>query len=234
MSEEKRTIMAIGGHIGDMELTAGGTLATMSLQGHKIVTVALTAGERGNPPDKSVDEYRKQKVEEAEKFAKMLNGRSIVFDYPDGELPHNDEVCFKLCDLIREIRPDALITHWKKSIHKDHINSYRIVKDAQFYAGLRSMERELPAAYAAGPYYAENWEDPIDFKKYVYSVITEEGFKLWEKAISHHWFTINSPSFKYKDYYTHLKSVRGIEARKQYAECFNIEEFGKRQIREGL
>lgn len=42
--------MAIGGHIGDMELTAGGTLATMALEGHRIITVALTAGEKGNPP----------------------------------------------------------------------------------------------------------------------------------------------------------------------------------------
>ena len=41
-----KTIMAIGGHIGDMELTCGGTLATMSLEGHKIVIVALTGGEK--------------------------------------------------------------------------------------------------------------------------------------------------------------------------------------------
>ena len=47
MSEPK-TIMAIGGHIGDMELTCGGVLATMALKGCKIITVALTAGERGN------------------------------------------------------------------------------------------------------------------------------------------------------------------------------------------
>ncbi len=39
--------MAIGGHIGDMELTAGGVLATASLKGDKIITVALTGGERG-------------------------------------------------------------------------------------------------------------------------------------------------------------------------------------------
>lgn len=229
-----KTIMAVGAHIGDMELTAGGTLATMSLMGHKIITVALTAGERGNPPDMSVPDYREQKVREAEKFANILGGRAIVFDYPDGELPDNEEARWRLCDLIREERPNVLITHWKNSIHKDHANAYKIVRDAQFYGGLPSIERTLPACYAAGPYYAENWEDPTDFKPYIYSVITEEGFKLWEEAVSHHWFVTNSPSFKYKAYYTNLKGVRGMEIRRQYAECFNIEEIGKRVIREEL
>ena len=39
-------ILAIGAHIGDMELTCGGVLATHALKGDKIVTVALTAGEK--------------------------------------------------------------------------------------------------------------------------------------------------------------------------------------------
>ncbi len=52
--------MAIGAHIGDMELTAGGVLASMSLEGHKIITVALTSGEKGNPKDMDVKTYRKQ------------------------------------------------------------------------------------------------------------------------------------------------------------------------------
>ena len=59
----KKVIMAIGGHIGDAELTAGGVLASMSLEGHKIVTVALTGGEKGNPPHIDVDTYRIQKKE---------------------------------------------------------------------------------------------------------------------------------------------------------------------------
>ena len=44
-----KTILAIGGHIGDMELTAGGVMATNALNGGKNITLALTAGERGNP-----------------------------------------------------------------------------------------------------------------------------------------------------------------------------------------
>lgn len=226
-----KNIMAIGGHIGDMELTAGGVLATAALEGGKIVTVALTAGERGNPPHLSVAEYRKQKETEAEAFAKALGGEAVVFPYLDGELPENEEVAFALCDLIRKYKPDMLITHWKNSMHKDHMATHNIVKKAQFYAGLRSIERELPPHYADGPYYAENWEDAADFVPYVYAEVSPDGFALWEQAINSHWFALNSTSFKYKEYYSHLKRVRGLYARKEYAEAFEIEKYKKYSVR---
>ena len=61
-----KTILAIGGHIGDMELTAGGIMATNAIRGGKNITLALTAGERGNPAHMTVAEYRVQKIKEAE------------------------------------------------------------------------------------------------------------------------------------------------------------------------
>lgn len=229
-----KTIMAIGGHIGDMELTCGGTLATMSLEGHKIVIVALTGGEKGNSPHLSVKEYRKQKESEAVSFAEMLGGISIVLPYNDGELLTNDKVKFEVAKLIREHKPDVLITHWKNSMHKDHEATYHIVKDAQFYAGIKGFETDLPPHYASGPYYAENWEDPIDFKPYVYVNVSEAGYKLWQKAIDTHWFAIHSKSFQYKRYYEALMIVRGCEARTQYAEAFNVEELTKKVIKQSF
>lgn len=227
-----KTIMAIGGHIGDMELTAGGVLATAALEGAKIITVALTAGERGNPPHMSVSDYRKQKEAEAKAFAEMLGGEAVVFPYCDGELPENDEVAFALCDVIRKYKPNVLITHWKNSMHKDHIATHNIVKKAQFYAGLKSIERELPGHYADGPYYAENWEDAEGFTPYVYSEVSPEGFELWEKAINTQWFALNSTSFKYKEYYSNLMRTRGIFIRKQYAEGFQIDDYKKYVIKQ--
>jgi len=71
MSRKTLTILAIGGHVGDMELTAGGVLASHSLKGDRIVTLALTAGERGVPAGQDMGEYREQKVREAKVFADM-------------------------------------------------------------------------------------------------------------------------------------------------------------------
>lgn len=172
MTEDgKKVIMAIGGHVGDAELTCGGVLATASLRGSRIVTVAMTGGERGNPPDMTVADYRRQKEQEAHTFAEMLGGEAVVFPYVDGELPESDEVKLQLCDVIRRYKPDVLLTHWKNSMHKDHMATHRIVIDAQFFAGLPSVERELPAYYAAGPYFAENWEDAEGYVPYTFADI---------------------------------------------------------------
>lgn len=231
MSRNKLTVLAIGGHIGDMELTAGGVLATHSLKGDDIVTLALTAGEKGAPVGRDLQDYRKQKVNEAETFAKMLNGRAIVFDYPDGELPDNDEVRFKVCDVIREVKPDIIITHFKSSMHKDHMNTHKIVNDARFYAGNAYFVRENPPHFAPKLYYAENWEDAVDFKPYVYIDITE-GFELWQKAAATHWFVTGSKFFPYLEYYNSLSRVRGIEARRGRAQCFMIPPETMREIKE--
>lgn len=227
-------IMAIGAHVGDMELTAGGVLAARSLAGDDIVTVGLTAGEKGNPPEMSVSDYRAQKVREAEEFAAMLGGTAVVFPYADGELPVTDTVAYELCDVIRMHRPDVLITHWRESIHKDHTAAHDLVGLAQYYAGIAGFEREQPAHFAAGPYFAENWEDPTGFVPTVYVTVSEEGFALWREAIAKHWFTVHSTSFAYREYYTHLMSVRGIEARATYAQAFDVSPLARRRIGDGF
>lgn len=60
-----RTVLAIGAHIGDMDLTAGPTLAKLVLDGADATIVALTPGERGHPR-LSPSEYKKQKIAEGE------------------------------------------------------------------------------------------------------------------------------------------------------------------------
>ena len=226
------TIMAVFGHIGDAELTGGGVLATQALQGARIVTVALTGGERGNPPGVSIADYRHQKEKEAADFAAMLGGESIVMPYIDGELPDSEEVRFRLADLIRKYKPTMLLTHWKNSMHRDHIRTHNIVLDAQFYAALSSFERPLPPHFAPGPYYAENWEDAEGFTPYVYMKVSPEGFALWQKAIECHWFTTHSTSFAYKRYYENLMGMRGCLARSAYAEAFDVEPNTKKKVME--
>jgi LmbE family N-acetylglucosaminyl deacetylase len=234
MSEQRLTILGIGGHVGDMELTAGGVLASHSLKGDKIVTLALTAGERGVPAGRDLAEYREQKVREAEQFARMLGGESIVFDIPDGELEDSDEMRYRVCDVIREVKPNIIITHFKNSMHKDHMTTHRIVNDARFFAGLAAMKRDLPSHFATKLYYAENCEDAVDYRPYVYVDFSQEAYDLWIKAVSQHWFVTGSKSFPYLEYYKHLSRVRGIEARKQYAETFMVPEETMRILKDQL
>ena len=159
-----QTVLAIGAHIGDAELTAGALLASCAVHGGKAVTLALTAGEKGAPAGADIAEYRRGKIAEAEAFAKELGGEAYVLDYEDGLLPDNDEVRFAVCDIIRKVKPDIIVCH-------------RIVVDAWFYAAIEGFQRELPKHFAKKLYFAENWEDAPGFEPYVY-VDVSDGYAL--------------------------------------------------------
>ena len=107
-----RTIMAVGAHIGDAQLTSGMLLAKHAMAGDRIITVDLTAGERGTPKGMTPEEFRPQNVAGAAEFARMLGGESIVFDIPDGELYDSKELELKLARIMREKQVDTVLYHW--------------------------------------------------------------------------------------------------------------------------
>jgi len=232
-------IMAIGAHIGDVELTCGKTLATHSLKGDRISTVAITAGERGAPPDRCPEEFKQHNIDCASRFAEAIGGKFFCFGYPDGEAPDSEELRLAICDLIRAEKPDVILTHWHGTMHKDHrITSYAVT-DAIYYAGLRGFERKaadgtvLPQHRANGPYFAENWEDASGFEPYIY-IDVSPGYDLWYQHIQGLWLTNNSPWFEYRDYYDALSRQRGIRIRKKRAECFDVQPHVKRVVQEGF
>ncbi|WP_027625447.1 PIG-L deacetylase family protein [Clostridium lundense] len=226
--DKKVHIMAIGAHAGDMDLTCGGILAKYAMEGHRVTLVHMTPGEKGHPILND-EEYAKQKLEEAKEFADKIGAEALMLPYRDGELEDTDEVKFHVCDIIRQYKPDILITHWKNSMHKDHAATYRIVQDAYFYAGIKSFNRDLPEHSVSGLYFAENWEDPYDFKPYVYIDISS-AYDKWIEAIKSYEFVSNSPYFKYLEYYSALSVVRGAECRKDKAEAFAVDPLSMKQI----
>lgn len=227
--DKKVRVMAIGAHAGDMELTCGGVLAKYAQEGNIVKIVHMTPGEKGHPILED-SEYRKQKEEEAYKCAQKIGAEAIVLNYKDGELPDTDEVKFEVCDIIRDFKPDILITHWKNSMHKDHAATYRIVNDAYFYAAIKSFKRELSEHNVQGLYFAENWEDPYDFNPYVYIGIDDEAYNTWIEAINIYEFAAKSPYFKYIDYYSALSVVRGAQCRKSHAEAFAVDPIAVKQV----
>ena len=226
--DKKVHIMAVGAHAGDMELTCGGVLTKYAMEGHRVTIVHMTPGEKGHPT-LTDEQYRIQKINEANKFAESISAEAVVLPYKDGELKDTDEVKFTVCDLIRKYKPDIVITHWKNSMHKDHAATCRIVQDAYFYASLKSFKRELPEHEVQGLYFAENWEDPYDFEPYVYVDFTK-AYDKWMEAIKNYDFVINSPYFKYMDYYSALSVVRGAKCRKQHAEAFAVDPLNIKQV----
>jgi len=232
-------ILAIGTNIGDVELSCGKTLATHAIKGDRITIVAMTAGERSAPSDRSTDEFKQYNIDCATNFAKALGGDFICLDYPDGEVPESREVSYRICDLIREIRPDVVLTHWAKGLSESHVATTVAVDEGVTYASRPKPERfnskkePLMPHWARGPYYAENWGDADGFEPHIYIDVTK-GYDLWNKNIDKIWIISNSPKYKYHGYFDALSRSRGAIVRVERAECYSIQSQSKGILHEGF
>jgi LmbE family N-acetylglucosaminyl deacetylase len=230
-----RTILAIGAHAGDAELTTGLLLARQRRAGDRTVLLHMTLGEGGNPRV-SPDAYGAQKRREAQQVASVLGAEVLFAPYKDGQLPDDDAARRYVANVIRQVRATHVLTHWGQSIHKDHATTHRVVVDAVLLASLPGVVMEHPAWRGVrAVWYAENWEDADAFQPYTYIAIAPEDSARWREAVTKYEFVGGSiSSFKYLDYYSALMTVRGAESRRGRAVAFDIDRIGKRRLLDSL
>jgi LmbE family N-acetylglucosaminyl deacetylase len=229
-----RTILAIGAHAGDMELTAGSVLIKQHKLGDRVVILQMTLGEGGNPR-LAPGLYATQKRREALAADSVIGAETIFAPYRDGEIPNDEAVRRYVADVIRSVKPAYIITHWSRSIHKDHSNTSLIVQDAVLLASLEGVVTQHPAHRGVrGIFYTDNWEDAESFSPYVYVGVNEE-MAQWREAVSKYEFVRGQiSSFRYLDYYDALATVRGAISGKGRAIAFDIDAFGKRRVLDSL
>jgi LmbE family N-acetylglucosaminyl deacetylase len=229
-----RTILAIGAHAGDMELTTGLLLLKQRERGDRIVLLHLTLGEGGNPK-LSPAAYGAQKRREAEAVAGALGAEVRFAPFKDGELPNDEATRRWVADAIRDVRPTHVLTHWRESLHKDHSTTSALVRDAVLLASLEGVVTAHPAWRGIrSVWYAENWEDADQFRPYLY-VDVSGALPRWRDAVTRYEFVRGGvSSFPYLDYYTALATVRGAESRKGQAIAFEIDPLGKRRVLDSL
>jgi bacillithiol biosynthesis deacetylase BshB1 len=148
-----------GSHPDDVELGCGATIAGLVKSGATAGIIDLTRGEmgtRGTPAERR---------REARNSARIL-GASFreQLDFGDGALRTGREEELQLIDIIRRRRPKIVFVMYPDDRHPDHTRTGRIVTEASFYAGLRRVERELPAHRPqAVVYYIQNYMIPPSF-----------------------------------------------------------------------
>ena len=128
---------------------------------------------------------------------------------PVGNSNYREDQLFFVDELVRVIREeqaDAVLYHWKNSLHKDHEAAHRITESAIFYASLPTFERPLPPAPVKRFMCAENWEDEPEFSPY-------------------YWFDVTE-AFRY---YEALSIMRGARIGVDHASCFGASPTAKRQ-----
>jgi N-acetylglucosamine malate deacetylase 1 len=229
-----RTVLAIGAHAGDAEITAGAILARHKRLGDRIVILHLTLGEGGNPK-MSPAAYGEQKKREALVAARVLGAEALFGPWKDGGLRDTEEAARYVADVIRQVQPTHVITHGKASLHPDHEAAHRIVNAAVLLASLEGFESAHPRHRGLrGVYYADNWEDAEGFTPYLYVDVTED-LATWKAAVTSYEFVRGGiSSFPYLEYYEALARVRGAVAGKRFAVALDVDPFGKKRVLDTL
>jgi N-acetylglucosamine malate deacetylase 1 len=212
-------VLVVGAHAFDAEVMAGSACAVYADAGRRVVLLHLSLGELGHR-SLSPAEYAPQKRREAMAAAAILGAEVLSFDYPDGGVPTNDAVAQRVARVIREVKPEIVIGHWRGSWHKDHVAAHHAMVQGVFYAALPTFEGDLRAHAPQQILFGENWEDDEGFRPEVY-VDTSSGHERWRAALRAYALGRGElGDFRYFDYYDSLAQLRGCLAGVSRAEAF--------------
>jgi LmbE family N-acetylglucosaminyl deacetylase len=134
------TTLIVVAHPDDVEAHCGGTVGLLTQAGCTVHLVVCTSGEKGTA-DRSLspEQLGEMRESEQERAAETLGIASTNFlRYPDGEIPNNKELRGKIVSLVRQCKPDLVITHdpefpWPAyTAHRDHRAVGRATLDALY------------------------------------------------------------------------------------------------------
>lgn len=140
---QPKIVLGITAHPDDLDVIAGGTIAKFTTQGAEVHYLILTDGGKGSD-DITMTSAQLTEIRHNEQQAalEIVGGKSITFlDYPDGELEVTMELKKQIVKVIRELKPDTVITMDPTVIysaangiinHPDHRAAGQAVLDAVF------------------------------------------------------------------------------------------------------
>lgn len=166
-------VLAVGAHPDDLEQLCGGTLARYVREGHQVTTATVTSGNRGSFVHTS-EEIARIRADESAAAAAVLGTTYRCLGLSDGEVSAADPAQRTLViDLIREARPDVIITHAPNDYMADHNETSRLLTDASHIATLPLLETEQPAHDVVAAVYYMDTLAGVGFLPTEYVDITE-------------------------------------------------------------
>lgn len=126
--------LVISAHPDDAELACGGTIRSLTHQGHTVVLVDCTRGELGT---RGTPELR---AEEAQRAADILGVRHReCLNMTDGAIAHTQDNILAIVSAIRTWRPHIVLIPPPVERHPDHVAVHNLCIAATFTAGLAKV-----------------------------------------------------------------------------------------------
>lgn len=141
-------IVCVHAHPDDAEILAGGTLALLSELGHSVTIVSMTPGDCGSA-EHPAEEISKIRRREASDSALLIGAEYRCAEFGDLAIFNTDAARRKVTELLRQVRPDLVLTAAPVDYHCDHEATSVLVRDACFAASAPNY-RTQPDTESAG------------------------------------------------------------------------------------
>ncbi|MFX0077761.1 MAG: PIG-L deacetylase family protein [Candidatus Hermodarchaeota archaeon] len=128
-------ILIVEAHPDDAAIFAGGTLVRLAEEGHTLVNLCSTYGEKGTL-DRSMTREKMIEIQKRESLraADVLGISEVIFlGIPDGELHSGLELRQQYTEIIRRVQPDFVFSfdpHIPYDPHPDHQATSRTIYEA--------------------------------------------------------------------------------------------------------
>ena len=217
------TVLAVGAHPDDLEILCAATLARYAAGGHKVIMAHLTNGDKGHT---NMDPAKLATLRRAEAQAagRIIGAEVVGLDLPDARLFSDDKTRDRVIDLVRQARPDVVITLSRRDYSSDHVTTSRLVCDATFLASAPLIKTDFPHIDKLPPIYFCDTVFGLNSDADIY-VDVSETFAAKLRMLRCHksqlkWLKDHTKSDVVKDVEC-VGRFRGIQCGVRYAEAFS-------------
>jgi len=145
---DKKRVMFVYAHPDDAEMYSGGLIARLIKDGHQVLHLKMTKGNKGSRQE-NISEEQLAKIRETEdetglEILGLTKEDSRNLDLGDGEVENNLQTIGLIVEQIRSFRPDVIVTHNPEKViirdndgglyinHRDHRHTAQTVVDAVY------------------------------------------------------------------------------------------------------
>lgn len=136
-----KTAIAIAAHPDDIELMMAGTLLLLKKAGYEIHYMNLSVGNCGSA-EYSANDTIKIRLAEAKDAAQILGAHFHPPFCNDLEILYDVRTLRRIASVIRDVKPNIVLTHSPEDYMEDHVNTCRLAVTASFARGMRNFESE--------------------------------------------------------------------------------------------
>lgn len=216
-------VLAIGCHPDDIEINCAGTLAKCVKRGDNVTVCHVCNGNLGHVVIQP-DELAEIRKAEAKKAGSLAGIKVVTCDIGDLLAYETKEQVDKVVDVIREAKPDFIITHAPNDYMPDHVAVSKLVFNASFAASVPHYVSGVMEATPVTPIFYMDNLGGNEFLPTEYVDITDEIDLKLEMLECHEsqlkWMREHD-NIDFADMVRTISKYRGYQCGATYAEAFS-------------